>query len=57
MKLFGWAMYIKASKYPAVRVLDASFSYPIGSVKRSLSVKLNQVGSVLLLGHVARPSK
>ena len=50
-------MYLKASKYPAVVVLDPSFSYPIGSFGRSLSMKLNQVGSVLLLGHVARLSK
>jgi hypothetical protein len=50
-------MHLKASKYPAVVVLYVSFSYPKGSVRRSLSIQPNQVGPVLLLVHVARLSR
>jgi len=50
-------MYLKASKHPAVVVLDVSFSEPIDTVGRSLSVKLNQVGPVPQLVHVARLSR
>ena len=50
-------MHLKASTCPTVVVLDVSFSYPVGSVRRYISFKLNQVGPVVMLVHVARLSK
>src|SRR5215467_8354824 len=50
-------MYLKASKHPAVFVLDVCFSDPIISVRRSISFKLNQMGPVVMCVHVASLSK
>ena len=50
-------MHLKASKYPTVVVLYVSFSYPVVSVRRSISFKLNQMSPVVVLVHVARLSK
>ena len=50
-------MHLKASTCPTVVVLYVSFSYPVGSVRRYISFKLNQVGPVVMLVHVARLSK
>ena len=44
-------------EYPTVVVLYVSFSYPVVSVKRSISFKLNQMSPVVVLVHVARLSK
>jgi hypothetical protein len=44
-------MHLKASKCPTVVVSDVSFSYPVISVRRSLSFELNEVGAVVMLIH------
>jgi len=50
-------MHLKASKCPTVVILYVSFSYPVISVRRSISFKLNQMSPVVMLVHAARLSK
>src|SRR6266436_5034777 len=45
-------MHLKASKHPAMIVFYVSFSYPVVPVWRSISLKLNQMGPVVMLVHV-----
>ena len=50
-------MNFKAANYPAVVVLDVSFSDPVVSVRLSISFKLNPMGPVGMFVHVASLSK
>ena len=50
-------MYLKASKHPAVVVLNVSFSDPVVSVRRSISFKLNPMDPVVMFVHIASLSK
>ena len=50
-------MHLKASKcLTVVVVLYVSFSYPVVSVRRSISSKPNQMSPVLMRVHVAKSS-
>ena len=46
-------MHLKASKCLTVAVLDVSFSYPVVSVRCSISSKPNQMSPVLMRVHGA----
>ena len=46
-------MHLKASECLTVVVLYVSFPYPVVSVRRSISFKLNQMSPIVMLVHIA----